>query len=187
MNLEFICNLEIGDWNFLINTKYQNTMELLLTNNYNLINPKIQKLVGYDSENYLVENGSEKFILKVIPNEKNKVDFAQAENEVLVHLQKNANNKFPAPVKNKNDEFITAFESENSSKTARLLTFIEGEFLAKAKHTTQLFESFGKFLAEMDLDLKDFQNLHNCSPAKQMGFAVFFTERKIHSAHFKSF
>ncbi len=133
-------------------------MELLLTNNYYLINPKIQKLVGYDSENYLVENGSEKFIAKVIPNEKNKVDFAQAENEVLVHIQKNANNKFPAPVKNKNDEFLTAFESENSSKTARLLTFIEGEFLAKTKHTTQLFESFGKFLAEMDLDLKDSQN-----------------------------
>ena len=76
----------------------------------------------------------------------------------MVQLQKKANNKYPSPVKNKNDEFITAFESENSSKTARLLTFIEGEFLAKAKHTSQLFESFGKFLAEMDLDLKDFKS-----------------------------
>ncbi|MBK6284161.1 MAG: hypothetical protein IPF54_17325 [Draconibacterium sp.] len=76
-------------------------MELLLTNNYNLINPKIQKLVGYDSENYLVENVSEKFIAKVIPNEKNTVDFAQAENEVLVQLQKKQTTNFRLQLKTK--------------------------------------------------------------------------------------
>lgn len=129
-----------------------------LFKNYNLKNPKLKKLVGYDSENYLVENGSEKFILKIIPNEKNKVDFAHAENEVLLHLQKNKNNKFPVPVKNNNDELLTYFESENSIKTTRLLTFLEGEFLGDAEHTLQLFKSFGNFLAETDLELKDFQS-----------------------------
>ncbi|GAB1453825.1 hypothetical protein MASR2M47_38810 [Draconibacterium sp.] len=133
-------------------------MEHLLAKNYKLINPKIKKLVGYDSVNFKVETGSEKFILKIYPNEKEKIDFAEAENEVLLHLQKNENNKFPAPIKNNNDEFLTSFKVENSAKTARLLTFLEGEFLGDAEHSLELFESFGKFLAEMDLNLKDFQN-----------------------------
>lgn len=133
-------------------------MEHLLAKNYKLINPKIKKLVGYDSVNFKVETGSEKFILKIYPNEKEKIDFAEAENEVLLHLQKNENNKFPTPIKNNNDEFLTSFKVENSAKTARLLTFLEGDFLGDAEHSLELFESFGKFLAEMDLNLKDFQN-----------------------------
>lgn len=133
-------------------------MEHLLAKNYKLINPKLKKLVGYDSVNFKVETGSEKFILKVYANDKEMVDFAEAENEVMLHLQKNENNKFPAPVKNNSDGFLTSFKVENSAKTARLLTFLEGTFLGNAEHTTALFESFGKFMTEMDLDLKDLQN-----------------------------
>jgi 4-aminobutyrate aminotransferase-like enzyme len=133
-------------------------MEHLLAKNYNFINPKIKKLVGYDSDNYLVKSNSGKFMWKVCPNEKNKIDFAKAENEVLLHLQKNENNKFPAPIKNNSDGFLTSFKVENSAKTARLLTFLEGDFLGDAEHSLELFESFGTFLAEMDLNLKDFQN-----------------------------
>jgi 4-aminobutyrate aminotransferase-like enzyme/Ser/Thr protein kinase RdoA (MazF antagonist) len=133
-------------------------IEHFLAQNYNLIDPAIHNLVGYDFDNYSVECNQRKFILKVCADEKNKADFAQAENEVLLHLQKKENNKFPAPIKNKDDEFLTNLEAENSPKTARLLTFLEGEFLAKEKHGAQLFESLGKLLAEMDLGLKDFQN-----------------------------
>jgi 4-aminobutyrate aminotransferase-like enzyme len=133
-------------------------MEHLLAKNYKLINPKLKKLVGYDSVNFKVETGSEKFILKVYANDKEMVDLAEAENEVLLHLQKNENNKFPAPVKNNSNGFLTSFKVENSAKTARLLTFLEGKFLGDEEHTLHLFESFGKFLAEMDLNLKDFQN-----------------------------
>lgn len=133
-------------------------MEHLLTKNYNLINPKIQKLVGYDIENYKVESGSEKFILKVYPNEKQIIDFAEAENDVLLHLQQTENYRFPTPIKDIHNKYLSSFESGNSSKKARLLTFLEGEFLGDVEHTVELFESFGKFLAEMDLSLNGFQN-----------------------------
>lgn len=130
----------------------------MLTKNYDLKNPKLKKLVGYDSDNYLVETDCEKFILKIYPNQKNKVDFAEAENEVLLHLQQNKNERFPVPIKNRNGKFITSFDDEKSTKTIRLLTFLEGEFLGDAKHTYKLLDSFGMFLAEMDLSLKDIQN-----------------------------
>lgn len=133
-------------------------MQKLLAKQYNFQDPKIKKLVGYDSVNFKVETGSKKFILKVYPNEKNEVDFAEAENEVLLHLQQTKNNRFPFSVKNLNNEFLTYFESKNPLKFARLLTFLEGEFLGDVEHTLELFESFGEFLAEMDLSLKGFQS-----------------------------
>ena len=56
---------------------------------YNLPNPKIEKLVGYDIVNYKVVSNSEKYILKIYPDKKEEIDLAEAENEVLLHLQKN--------------------------------------------------------------------------------------------------
>ncbi|NOR75113.1 MAG: phosphotransferase [Draconibacterium sp.] len=133
-------------------------MQETLKTKYNLANPKTTRLVGYDIVNYKIENNSEKYILKVYPDKKEEVDLAEAENEVLLHLQKNKNKKFPNPVKNSNNKLLTTFKENNTVKIARLLTYLEGEFLGDAKHSVQLFRSFGKFLAEMDLQLKDFQN-----------------------------
>lgn len=133
-------------------------MQKFINLSFGLHNPKITKLVGYDIENHKVESGAGKFILKIYPNKKETLDLAAAENEVLLHLQKNKSKLFPSPIKNIDDEFLTPFESENSQKKARLLTFLEGNFLGDVEHSTTLFESFGKFLAKMDLSLKDYQN-----------------------------
>jgi ethanolamine-phosphate phospho-lyase len=133
-------------------------MKKILTDKYKLINPNITRLVGYDIVNYKVETKTENFILKVYPNKKEDVDFAEAENEVLLLLQKNKNSKFPNPVKNSNNKLLTPFKENNTKKVARLLSYLEGEFLGDAKHSVELFKSFGKFLAELDLQLKDFQN-----------------------------
>ncbi|MCD6354938.1 MAG: phosphotransferase [Prolixibacteraceae bacterium] len=130
----------------------------LLTKKYALNDPKIKKLVGYDIVNYKVETDSEKYILKVYPDIKEEIDLAVAENKVLIHLQKNKNNNFPKPVKNSDDKLLTPFKENNTRKTARLLNYLEGEFLGDAKHSVELFKSFGKFLADMDLQLKDFRN-----------------------------
>ena len=133
-------------------------MKTTLSEKYNLNNPKIQKLVGYDIVNFKVETKTEKYILKVYPDKKEEVDFAEAENKALFHLQKSKNDKFPNPIQNVNNELLTLFKQENSKKVARLLTYLEGEFLGDAEHSLELFKSFGKFVAEMDLQLKDFRN-----------------------------
>ncbi len=129
-----------------------------LKSKFNLSNPKVKKLVGYDIVNYKVETASEKYILKVYPNNKEDINFAEAENEILIHLQKQKNNQFPRPIKNSDNKFLTTFEENSSIKIARLLTFLEGDFLGEVEHSAELFKSFGKFLAKMDLQLQDLQN-----------------------------
>ena len=130
----------------------------VLTENYKLPNPQIKRLVGYDIVNYKVESKSKKFILKVYPNKKEEIDFAEAENKILLHLHKIDDDCFPKPVSNSNNKLLTSFIDENNPKKARLLTFLEGEFLGDAEHTEKLFKSFGKFLAKLDLQLKGFRN-----------------------------
>ncbi len=125
---------------------------------YGLSNSEIQKLEGYGSENYLINSGSEKFILKVYPFDKQILDLAAAENDLLFRLQKEKYNQFPNPIRNINGEYLTVFYEGETRKTARLLTFIEGGFFAETGHSNLLFESFGKFLAKMDLQLSDFKN-----------------------------
>ncbi len=130
----------------------------ILVLKYYLNNPKIEKLVGYDIVNYKVESNSEKYILKVYPDKKEEIDLAEAENEILLHLQKEHNNKFPKPIKNRDNNLLTPFQENNSTKTARLLTYLEGDFLGDVEHSEELFKSFGKFLAEMDLQLQGCKN-----------------------------
>ena len=132
-------------------------LEILKTE-YTLKNPKLQKLIGYDSTNYLVENQSMKFILKIYSNNKKEVELAEAENALLLHLQKAKNNRFPAPVKNRNKQYITPFFENNEKKYARLLTYLEGAFLGETDHSATLFKTFGKFIAELDLQLQSFSN-----------------------------
>ena len=125
---------------------------------FKLSNPEIENLDGYISENYLVKNGVDKFVLKIYPSERQTVDLVAAENEILLHFQKEKNPHFPNPVQSANGEYLTLFSESETEKAARLLTFIKGDFFAECVHTTALFESFGKFLAKMDLQLFSFRN-----------------------------
>ncbi len=125
---------------------------------FTLENLKLKKLVGYDSTNYLVENRSEKFILKIYTNNRKEVELAEAENALLLHLQKAKNNRFPVPVKNRNKQYLTPFFENNEKKYARLLTYLEGAFLGETDHSATLFKTLGKFIAELDLQLQSFSN-----------------------------
>ncbi len=133
-------------------------MKDILIKKYKLKSPAIKKLVGYDIVNYLVESDSNKYILKVYPNKKEELDFAEAENEVLFHLQKKKNNCFPKPILSDEKQLLSSFKTDGENKTARLLTFLEGEFLGETFHSKELFKSFGRFLAELDVKLKNFRN-----------------------------
>lgn len=130
----------------------------VLVEKYKFANPLIKKLVGYDSTNYKIEIDNDKYILKVYPDTKEEIDFAEAENEVLLHLQNEKNNCFPKPILSTANSLLTPFKENGTEKTARLLTFLEGEFLGDIEHSKQLFKSLGKFLAELDFQLKTFSN-----------------------------
>ena len=133
-------------------------MEEFLKRKYNLSFPVITKLSGYETSNYKVANGTDKYILKTYPSEKETLDFVSAENELLLYLQQPDNTKFPCPIQNKEKQFLSSFDVDQTAQTARLLTFLEGNFFAEVSHSPALFESFGTFLAEMDLQLKQLKN-----------------------------
>ncbi|WP_346860984.1 aminotransferase class III-fold pyridoxal phosphate-dependent enzyme [uncultured Draconibacterium sp.] len=133
-------------------------MKEVLIQNYKLENPSLKKLVGYDIVNYRVDTSTKKYILKVYSDSKKDVDFAEAENEVLGHLQNYNNDCFPRAVMSTGKQLLCSFNSDGEDKTARLLTLLEGSFLGETEHSVKLFESFGKFLGEMDLQLKNFRN-----------------------------
>ena len=133
-------------------------MKELLKIKYNISNPDITKLDGYDTDNYKIESEGHKYILKSYLTTKENTDFISAENELLLHLHRQINDKFPGPIQNIDGQFLTFFEDKKSSKITRILTFLEGDFFAEIPHSLSLFESFGRFLAEMDLQLMNVKN-----------------------------
>ena len=131
-------------------------MNEFLKPKYGLINPKIKKLGGYINLNYKIETNSASFILKEFPLNKTNLGFVSSENELLLFLDKNKTGYFPTPIKNADGNYISIIEEQN--KFFWLLSWLEGEFLAETNHTTELFESFGAFLAKMDIELHSFVN-----------------------------
>lgn len=123
---------------------------------WNLSQPLIKQIEGYNNSNYKVEDNAERYILKVYPSEKQITDWAEAENNLLLWLGEKAVNRFPLPQKTATDETF-ATDTKNK-KVYRLLSWLEGDFFSDVLHTPELFRSFGQFLAEMDTLL---QNYHD--------------------------
>lgn len=131
-------------------------MNEILKSKYRVINPEIKKLKGYINLNYKIETDSGSFILKEFPLGKTNLDIVSAETELLLFLAKNKTGCFPVPVINTDENYISILPGQN--KFYWLLSFLEGNFLSETSHTSELFESFGAFLAKMDIQLKSFQN-----------------------------
>lgn len=140
----------------ILNEQKRANMERFLNTNWNLSKPKMKRIDGYSNSNFKVENGGEKYILKVYPFEKTRTDWTEAENKILLWLSKKAPNRFPVPQKTLKGKTV-AIDAENK-KVCRLLSWLEGEFLSDVPQTPELFQSFGEFLAEMDATL---QNYHD--------------------------
>jgi ethanolamine-phosphate phospho-lyase len=117
---------------------------------------EIKKLAGYENINYLVKTSDSKYILKTYPFHDNLYDLLLAESEVLEKLQ-NAGH-YPRPVKTTTGASVKIIDHQENRIIIRLLTFLEGSFLAKVEHAPQLFKSFAAFLAELDVQLNGLKN-----------------------------
>ena len=124
-----------------------------LQKRWNLSNPDVRQVEGYSNSNFKVEDKGQKYVLKIYPNEKFATDWSEAESKILVWLNNLESNRFPMPQKSAEGKYFS-FDTENQN-IFRLLSWLEGDFFSDVKHTTKLFESFGKFLAEMDTQLHD--------------------------------
>jgi ethanolamine-phosphate phospho-lyase len=130
-------------------------MKDFLKDVFNLQAVEIATLEGYDSENYCVKTTDKKYVLKIYKDELYLKDLMLAENRLLQLLSRENAASFSVPIADLEGNYLT----ETPTGFARLLTFVEGEFLADVEHTPQLFASFGKFLAEMDLKMLNFRDV----------------------------
>ena len=138
----------------------------LLKEYFGIEDATLEKLEGYGrSINYQVDTvQGEKFVYKHYRTESGLYELLDAENQVLQKLSHQSPNSYPAPVRNRTGNFLSSIEA--GKQLGRLLTFVEGEFLAEVEHSTGLFQSIGRFLAQMNKTLLDFR--HPAIGARQL-------------------
>jgi 4-aminobutyrate aminotransferase-like enzyme/Ser/Thr protein kinase RdoA (MazF antagonist) len=133
-------------------------MNKLLQSVFGFQQIEIKKLDGYANTNYLVKTDSDKYIFKTYKYNGELLDLVKAENETLLFLQKGDKNKYPKPIQFIDGSYIEILNIAGKKQICRMLTFLEGEFLGDIKPTKKLFQSFGSFLAEMDIKLQSLTN-----------------------------
>ena len=133
-------------------------MKKLIQKQFGLISLEIKKLWGYENSNYLIKTKDEKFVFKTYLNNSETLSFVKAENEALLFLKSSNDNQFPNPIRFKDGSLIKIIEIEGKERICRMLSYLEGELLGNVKPTKTLHESIGKFVAELDLKLRSFNN-----------------------------
>jgi len=131
-------------------------MKEILSQHFGIEALEVKKLAGYDNVNYLVKTADSKYIFKTYKYTGELYDLVHAETELLLNLD--ASDEYPVPVKTIEGEHVTAIFINDQKTIIRLLTFLEGSFLADSEHTQDLFSSLGAFLAKLDHQLKDLRN-----------------------------
>ena len=124
----------------------------LLQKQYAISGAEITPLEGYDSVNYKIKTASSTFVLKQYENKPGNKELLLAENDTLSRLSELKKFDFPEAFPDKDGQKL----HEDKDALYRLLSFVEGDFLGDVAHTPALLSSFGKFLAEVDKTLMNF-------------------------------
>ena len=111
---------------------------------------------GYISVNFKVDSDQGRFVLKVYPS--NEMDDVYAETLTIQQLTYLNDQQISRPVANEAGELLTIVQIGKEKKLLRLITFVEGTFMANAKHSSKLFQSLGSFIARLDSELLEFSN-----------------------------
>ena len=129
-------------------------LKSLISTEYAIQASEIKGVDGYSNANYIITQGSEKFIFKTYPFETVLLDILEAENKVLSLLAQDNKSSYPAPIPFLNGELIKVLTVDGEQSICRMLTFLEGDFIGNVAPTVELFHSLGTFLARMDLQLQ---------------------------------
>ena len=123
------------------------------------INPiEIKKLWGYDNSNYLVKTKDIQYVFKTYIKNTETLALVEAENEVLLFLHNINKNNFPKPIIFKDNSFVKIIKIEEKELVVRMLSFLDGELYGNVTPTKTLFQSLGRFIALLDIQLQSFNN-----------------------------
>lgn len=131
----------------------EETLISILQAHYSIADPNIEKLEGYDSINYKISVDNKLFVLKVYDNLPEVIELITAENEILKILEQSG-----IPCSKLIPPHTSSAHVLTNTHIYRLLSFLEGSFLAKVNHSTTLLRSFGTTLANLDLCLSHKNN-----------------------------
>jgi len=133
-------------------------MKEVILKHFGIKAKQIKKLAGYENANYLITTDEASFIFKTYEFLDDLYDTVCAESDLLNHLAKKDSSKYPQPQKTITGSYVEAVKVDGKKLIIRLLSYLQGDFFAEANHTKELYTSFGKFLAELDSDLIDYQS-----------------------------
>ncbi|WP_350291865.1 aminotransferase class III-fold pyridoxal phosphate-dependent enzyme [uncultured Croceitalea sp.] len=131
----------------------ENSLEKILINEFGLAKPTIKKINGYENANYQIKTERGSYIFKTYKYEENLLAIIEAENQILQDLAKSRQNLYPNPISFKNGDSIKLLELDGRLSICRMLTFLEGQFLAEARYNEKIYESLGEVLAKMNQQL----------------------------------
>jgi len=131
-------------------------MKSILREQFGINAIKVERLSGLDNANYFVETQSEKYIFKTYPATRDTLSLVEAENNALLFLQNEGQRNIQTPIPSKNQSYTAIVTINGQEYICRMLSYLEGKFLVDVPHSKKLFQSFGKFLAQLDLKFQQF-------------------------------
>lgn len=134
------------------------SVEKILKEHFGLEATSSKRLNGYDSLNYRIEAGGKRYVFKKYEDVEGLQSVIMAESKVLMALSQKSPHQFPTPIKTKVGELLLVVDTSASKVLYRLLSYVEGTFLAEATHTVDLSYSFGHFLATMNSKTSSIQD-----------------------------
>ena len=112
-------------------------MKSFLKESYNIKFDRIDKLPGYDIENFVGSFNNSKYIIKKYPYSKHIINQINSENKLLIHLNLK-NSIYPKPIKNRNSEYFEIYNRGKNTYVVRLLSFLNGTFLGDINQTKKI-------------------------------------------------
>ena len=126
-------------------------LETLLAQYFNLSVVQCTQLNGYDNKNFLIETAAqEKFIVKTYQGH-SLLPLLEEESKILAQLTLDIN--LPKPKKSIHGNWVASVSQEHEQLLIRVLSYVEGEFLAEVNATEELSVSIGSQIALMSIEL----------------------------------
>jgi len=133
-------------------------MKQFIKDQFGIKSLEIRVLNGYGNANYLVKTRDCNYIFKTYKYDKELHDIVEAENQVLLFLDKEHETKYPTPIRFINGEFVRKLNIEGKVVACRMLSFLHGKFIGDKEATKVLYSSLAVFLAEADIELQNLTN-----------------------------